>query len=53
MSAMVNPFDQGGFNLADMTRAIQLIPNRYGLLNALGLFPMEPISTRTAMVEMS
>lgn len=53
MPTIVNPFDAGGFTLADMTRAIQLIPNMYGRLNLMNLFPAEPLSQRTAIVEMS
>ncbi|EDP61713.1 hypothetical protein BAL199_00380 [alpha proteobacterium BAL199] len=28
MTVIVNPFDSGGYTLAEMTAAIQLLPNR-------------------------
>ena len=51
MTVIVNPFDGGGYTLAEMTAAIQLLPNRYGRLGALGLFAPEPISQRQVTVE--
>lgn len=33
MSVLINPFDAAGFSLAEMTQAIQLVPNQYGRLN--------------------
>ena len=53
MSVMINPFDSAGFTLAEMTRGIQLIPNLYGRLNSLNLFPAESLNQRTALVEMA
>ena len=30
MTVIVNPFDAGGFTLAEMSAAIQMLPNPYG-----------------------
>ena len=51
MSVLINPFDAADFSLAEMTQAIQLVPNQYGRLNSLGMFPAEPLSQRIALVE--
>jgi len=53
MASVINPFGANGFTLADMTRAISLLPNTYGRINALGLFQPEPLTQRTALVESS
>ena len=53
MAVIVNPFDAGGFTLAHMTRAINLIPNTYGKIRQLGLFKPEPVSQRTVVLEMA
>ena len=34
---MQNPFDNAAFSMASLTAAINIIPNRYGRLEALGL----------------
>jgi len=44
---MQNP----GFSMASLTLAINLVPNRYGRLEQLDLFPMRPVRTRTIVVE--
>jgi hypothetical protein len=48
---MQNPFDNPGFAMASLTAAINLLPNRYGRLEQLGLFPARPVRTRQIMVE--
>jgi hypothetical protein len=48
---MQNPFDNAAFDMASMTGAINLLPNRYGRLDELGLFPAKPVRTRTIVVE--
>lgn len=48
---MQHPFDNPAFNMAALTAAINIIPNRYGLLGELGLFPAKPVRTRTVLVE--
>jgi hypothetical protein len=48
---MQNPFDNPGFQMAALTAAINLVPNRYGRLEALDLFPPKPVRTRQILVE--
>jgi hypothetical protein len=48
---MQNPFDNPGFSMAALTAAINLIPNRYGRLEQLNLFPPKPVATRQILVE--
>ena len=48
---MQNPFDHPGFAMASLTTAINLIPNRYGRIERLGLFPSKPVRTRQIIVE--
>jgi hypothetical protein len=48
---MQNPFDNPGFAMASLTAAINLLPNRYGRLEQLGLFPAKPVRTRQIVVE--
>ena len=48
---MQNPFDNPGFSMASLTTAINLIPNRYGRIEQLGLFPVKPVRTRQIIVE--
>jgi len=51
MTVIVNPFDAGGFTLAEMSAAIQMLPNPYGRVGQLGLFAPEPISQRNVTIE--
>lgn len=51
MVAIINPFDAGGFTLTEMTRALQILPNQYGLIQQLGLFRREGITQRSVMIE--
>jgi hypothetical protein len=48
---MNNPFLNPGFSMASLTAAINIIPNRYGRLEALNLFPAKPVRTRQIIVE--
>jgi hypothetical protein len=48
---MNNPFLNPGFSMTSLTAAINLIPNRYGRLEALNLFPAKPVRTRQIIVE--
>ena len=50
MSIVINPFGNG-FSLAEMTQAINILPNQYGRLNQMGLFVNEPIAQRTVLIE--
>jgi hypothetical protein len=48
---MINPFDGGGFGLADMTDSINIIPNVYTKLGQMGLFRFEGVTQRSVIVE--
>lgn len=48
---MQNPFDNPAFSMASLTAAINLIPNRYGRLEQLDLFPPKPVRTRQIVIE--
>jgi hypothetical protein len=48
---MLNPFSNSAFSMAALTAAINLIPNRYGRLQELGLFPDKPVRLRQLLVE--
>ena len=48
---MQNPFENPGFSMVSLTAAINLIPNRYGRLESLNLFPVRPVRTRQIIVE--
>jgi hypothetical protein len=45
----MNPF--GLFSVADISAAINVIPNRYGRLNELNLFPVKGLINNTVIVE--
>ena len=51
MPTIINPFDAGGYSLAEMTRAINILPNIYPRLGQLGLFRFEGITQRTVVIE--
>jgi hypothetical protein len=48
---MNNPFHNPAFSMAALSAAINIIPNRYGRLEALNLFPPRPVRTRQIIVE--
>jgi len=49
---MLNPFESSdAFNLVSMTQAINFLPNNYGRVRELSLFPDKGITTRTVVVE--
>lgn len=48
---MNNPFNNPAFSMAALTAAINIIPNRFGRIEALKLFPDKPVRTRQVMVE--
>ena len=48
---MNNPFHTPAFSMAALTAAINLLPNRYGRLEALNLFPVKPVRQRQIIVE--
>ncbi|MGE0723967.1 MAG: major capsid protein [Alphaproteobacteria bacterium] len=51
MTVITNPFDAGGFSLAEMTEAINLLPNRYGRVGQLGIFRDEGVTQRQIVIE--
>jgi len=48
---MNNPFHNPAFSMAALSAAINIIPNRYGRMEALNLFPPRPVRTRQIIVE--
>ncbi len=48
---MQNPFNNPAFSMAALTTAINIIPNRYGRIESLGLMPAKPVRTRQIIVE--
>lgn len=44
-----SPFGTG--KIVDYTRAVELIPNKFGLVSSLGLFAGEGITTKTAIID--
>lgn len=48
---IIDFFKTGSFNLAEMTAAINVIPNQYGILGRLGIFSDHGITQRSAVVE--
>lgn len=51
MNAIINPFDAGGYSLAEMTQAINLLPNLYTRLGQMGLFRFEGVTQRSVIIE--
>ena len=51
MTITRNPFDAGGYSLAEMTQAINILPNLYTRLGQIGLFRFEGVSQRSIVIE--
>lgn len=51
MTVMANPFARPEFEMAELTKSINLLPNMYGRVGQLGLFNGRGIATRTVLVE--
>jgi hypothetical protein len=51
MVEIINPFDAGGYSLADMTQAINILPNLYTRLGQMGLFRFEGVTQRSVIIE--
>ena len=51
MTIMINPFDAGGYSLAEMTSAINILPNVYTRLGQMGLFRFDGITKRSVIIE--
>jgi len=48
---MLNPFEHDAFNMASLTKAINILPNNYGRLRELDLMPEKGVRTRAVIVE--
>lgn len=48
---ILNPFATDAFNMVSLTNSINILPNNYGRLRDLGLFPDKGVTTRTMIVE--
>jgi hypothetical protein len=48
---IIDFFRTDGFSLAELTDAINVIPNQYGMLGDMGLFAPEGVTQRTVIVE--
>src|SRR6185295_10965938 len=53
MAPMINPFYVGGYTLAELTTAINILPNVYTLLGQMGLFRFEGVTQRSVIIEQS
>ncbi|MFU8778671.1 MAG: major capsid protein [Roseovarius sp.] len=51
MTITRNPFDAGGYSLAEMTQAINILPNLYTRLGQLGLFRFQGVTQRSVVIE--
>jgi hypothetical protein len=51
MTITRNPFDAGGYSLAEMTQAINILPNLYTRLGQLGLFRFQGVTQRSIVIE--
>lgn len=51
MVAILNPFDAGGYSLAEMTEALNILPNVYTRLGQMGLFRFEGVTQRSVVIE--
>ena len=51
MVTMINPFDAGGYTLAEMTEALNILPNVYSRLGQMGLFRFEGVTQRSVVIE--
>ena len=50
MTLVRNPFDAGGYSLAEMTQAINILPNLYTRLAQIGLFRFEGVGQRSVII---
>lgn len=48
---MNNPFENPAFSMSALTAAINILPNNYGLMDSMGLFPSKPVRFRSVVVE--
>ena len=48
---MLNPFETDAFNVVSLTDSINILPNNYGRLRELNIFPYKGVRTRSIIVE--
>ena len=48
---MQNPFDNPAFSMAELTKSINILPNSYGRVGQMGIFPERGVRTRQVLVE--
>ena len=48
---MINPFESDAFSMTSLTESINILPNNYGRLEAMNLFPQKSVRTRNIAVE--
>jgi hypothetical protein len=48
---MINPFESSAFDMTSLTASINLLPNMYGKLESLKLFPQKSVRIRNISVE--
>jgi hypothetical protein len=48
---ILNPFEQDAFNMVSLTQSINILPNKYGRVGQLGVFPDKGVRSRTIIVE--
>jgi len=48
---MLNPFDVDAFGAVELTKAINILPNNYGLLEKRNVFPERGVMSRTVLIE--
>jgi len=51
MTITRNPFDTGGYSLAEMTQAINILPNLHSRLSQIGLFRFQGVTQRSVIIE--
>lgn len=47
---VINPFDEGGYDLATMTAAVNLTPNNYGRVRLMGVFVRHGDTTQRVVI---
>ena len=48
---MNNPFDNPAFSMSALSTAINILPNNYGLMDQMNLFPAKPVRFRQITIE--
>ena len=51
MTITRNPFDTGGYSLAEMTQAINILPDVHSRLAQIGLFRFQGVTQRSVIIE--